>query len=87
MGHHSQSIVLEVFKSISPPTHHFHLVVEAFRGSIALVTAPHHDDGFQPRGECFSEPPQRRMAQLLNELEQYGQLLFSVFFSQIFEQQ
>ena len=37
-----------VFKSKRSPAHHFHLGVESFGGAIALVTAPHHDDGLKP---------------------------------------
>ena len=48
MGHDSHSIVLEVFKSKRPAAYHFHLGVEPFGGAIALIAAPHHNNGLKP---------------------------------------
>jgi len=42
VGQYSQPIILKVSKAKGPPGDHFHLVVEALGGSIALVGSPHH---------------------------------------------
>ena len=48
MGQDAQSVVLKIPESVRSTGHHLHLVVEALRGAVALVGAPHHHDWLEP---------------------------------------
>lgn len=68
MGHDSHSVVFKVSKSVGSTGHHFHLVMEPFIGSIALVETPHGDNGLQPSGQRFSECPEWRPFEVIEHV-------------------
>ena len=46
----TESVVVEVFKSVGSSLYEFHFPVEAFSDTVVLSKSPHADDRFYPLG-------------------------------------